>query len=140
MAFPVPSDKALHFRFAPWDCCVAVASNPVVGDVVILGTGDRSLGEYDAVATIWGPGDAKQGAIDAGGMGNFLVALLPAANAAMKASLNRHPAFAPTNNLTPPSVDGLNVSMEEYFTVETSPDGNYPILKLKAYSDPPPQS
>lgn len=140
MTIPVPSNKALHFRFAPWDCCIAVVSNPVVGDVVIVGTGDRSLGEYDAAATIWGPGDARQASIDAGGMGQFLVPLIPIANVVLKDRLNRHPLFTPTNNLTPPSVDGLNTTLEEYFTIDTSPDGNYPILRLKAYSDPIPQS
>ena len=133
MAYNVPADEGLHFAFGPWPNCVMAVTETAIGEAVIVGVGAVGSVEYDSIAMLWGPGALSDGVAAAGSLGAFLVGLMPAANAALKAALNIHPGWAPITAGSPITVDNANIALAEYFQVLSSADGSYEVISFKPY-------
>lgn len=138
--FVVPLDSALKWTFGGWSIAIWFNGDPGfgIGDQLLLGHGTDDAG-YVSDAVLAGPDTNMGGTItNAGGLGNFLVALLPKINAELKTLYNKLPPYPAETNATPYTVDSGNIALYEYFTPVMSANGNYETIAVKSYTPPPP--
>ena len=135
MGYIVPTNSALKFNFGPWHCAMWAADDSSgfgLGQSLMVGYESTGNGWIN-IGSLWGPGDMASAVAAKGGMGNFLVPFVPAANAMCKQYFNTKPGYPPLDNTSPFSVDNMNIALYEYFQAKPSADGTYPVISVKAY-------